>query len=138
MKMYAMFLVGFSLICSATFAAESYPAPQKEEMEASVLRHQIAEMEGCVIETAINHVSDIEKQDDNTWSVMCGHFFGSNPGGSMKVIVPDEGIELFKKMARGSGHQQVTNKKDIYILIEDGIAKALGTRYSKSKNLYKW
>lgn len=112
-------------------------APEKKELDFNELTEQIINLDGKVIKTSINHVSnDFTQRKNGEYHASCGQTGQNNSVRLTLVMFPEEGKDFFQYLAKqnhwGGG------SRTVYILVRGRTLEAVGTRYRKNKNEYSW
>lgn len=123
------------------------PPPEKEEMTLAELLSNIFSLDGKIIKTKINAVSGVEQFSQNQYCAWCLYRSGSGESGK-NVLVCEEGKKIFFKL--DSYGYSAMNPSTVYLLVHDKKPsrqkgyhvdfklEAVGTRFIKSKGIYRW
>ena len=119
------------------FSVEPSVAPS-EELDVTEFQLKRKELKGKVIELEFDRVVDL-KQSDNGYTARVTFESGRIVEG-MTLLIPEEGLDLFQKMAEYE--PRYSSRQTIYVEVLSGnIARALGERFSKNKpegERYSW
>lgn len=118
-------------------AAEPAVAPS-DELTVSDFQLKRKELEGKVVELEFDRVVDL-KQSGVGYTARVTFESGRIMEG-VTLLIPEEGLELFKEMAERDARSP--RRETVYVeVLGANISKALGTRYSKNKpegERYTW
>lgn len=141
-KLCCVLFVVSCLVCAvraedAAGTKGSLPPPEKKEMRMDELKAQLVDLDGKVVEAAINYVMYFEQMNNGKYRASCGYYVGGVTINTTPVLIPEEGKEFFQDLAKKSG-SGLTNTQRVYLHVTGKKIEAVGTRYSKSKAEYSW
>jgi hypothetical protein len=110
------------------------PPPEKKELKFNEVKAQIIALDGKVVKTTINRVSNFEQLAQGKYLAYCGCSGAINS--SAVMYIPEEGKEFFQTL---ENHYQYNGTgKTIYVRVRGKALDAVGTRYSNSRGEYSW
>ncbi|MBI9021299.1 MAG: hypothetical protein JEZ10_08620 [Verrucomicrobia bacterium] len=119
------------------FKVEPSSAPT-EDLNVNEFQLKRRELDGKVVELEFDRVVDL-KQSGNGYTARVTFESGRLLEG-VTLLIPEEGLELFKEMAERDARSP--RRETVYVeVLGANISKALGTRYSKNKpegERYTW
>ena len=142
-----MLLISLVLLgCALAVQAGTFPAPEKDEISIIDLKTKSFNLDGKVIEAEFTYLHDFEQVDAGKYTACIHYYKGTASATGEHFLIPEEGREFFEELAaKGYGS---SSTKTVYILVhhEKPIRagnrsfkyEAIGTKYRKSKNEYRW
>lgn len=132
----------------AVFEDGGLPSPEKEDLTFTELTDRLYELDGRVVETTITSASKFERIAPEKFCATCYYYDGipAPSNHSLSVLIPKEGENTFRELDKELSFN--TSKETVYFLIRNRNPtvindvpyklEAVGTRYRKSSNEYRW
>ncbi len=149
-KSHTLFVLGLVMVSLAVQAAE-LPAPEKDEMPITELQAQLFSLNGKIIETEITSATNFEQVAAGKYRAYCYYYKGTSSSISGEsILIPEEGKEFFEELSKKDFWN--SSSKTVYLMVHSEKPvrvkggnsswsfklEAVGTKYRKSKNEYRW